>query len=317
MRPLDPAPFVLDVATELDLVGLVLLAPPPFGFRVNELTSSIDRSPDTEPECARLLDGGGGGRGAFERGEVAPGGGGGGAELGEVVPPAAAAAAAPMTACTANDGFEGACDGGGGGGTGDRAGAGGGRGAELGGGGGGAGGSDGAAEDGGGGAGAPGNGGAPEGFRLTGGGGGFLPIGGGAGFIEADEPGRGAVVLLRFAIEGWTGKDGTARPGIAGAAPGGGLGAEKVGGFGAEDRVDSGSDRYEESRFAVATQSIVRLLRIITMIVKFGTYLLYRYPLRQSSSVLACLQQTSHPTEERRSSPGPRGYSDCLGHYCS
>lgn len=317
MRPLDPAPFVLDVATVLDLVGLVLLAPPPFGFKVNELTSSIDRSPDTEPECARLLDGGGGGgRGAFERGEVAPGGGGGGAELGEVVPPAAAAAAAPMTACTANDGFEGACEGGGGGGAGDRAGAGGGRGAELGGGGGGAGGSDGAVEDGGGGAGAPGNGGAPEGLRLTGGGGGFLPIGGGAGFMEADEPGRGATVLFRFAIEGWTGRDGTARPGIAGAAPGGGLGAEKVGGFGAEDRVDSGSDRYEESRFAVIMQSIVSLLRI-NMMAESRTYLLYRCPLRRSSLASACLLQTSHPTEERRSLLAPPAYSDCLGHCCS
>lgn len=80
-------------------------------------------------------------------------------------------------------------------------------------------------------------------MRLTGGGGGFFPIGGGAGFMDADEPGRGAVVLLRFANDGWVGKDGTARPGIAGAAPGGGLGADMVGGLGAEDRFDSGSER--------------------------------------------------------------------------
>lgn len=80
-------------------------------------------------------------------------------------------------------------------------------------------------------------------MRLTGGGGGFFPIGGGAGFMDADEPGRGAVVLLRFANDGCVGKDGTARPGIAGAAPGGGLGADMVGGLGAEDRFDSGSER--------------------------------------------------------------------------
>lgn len=238
IRP--PAP--LEVATELVLVGLGLLAPPPLGLNVNELTSNIERSPDAEFECGRAAAGGGGGKGAFERGDVALGGGGGGAELGEVVPPAAAPAAAQITACTARLGLTMACTGSSGG-AGDRDGAGGGREARLGGGGGGAGGSDGAAKDGGGGAGEPGNGGAVEGLRLTGGGGGFFPIGGGVGFKEAEDAGRGAVVLWRFAKDGFVGSDGTARPGIAGAAPGGGLGAAMVDGFGAEDRVDSGSDR--------------------------------------------------------------------------
>lgn len=237
-RP-PPPPLVF---VELVRVGLGLLAAP-FGVRVKELTSSMERSPETDPEWARALGGGGG---AAERGDDgAPdgGGGGGGAELGECEPPAAAAAAAPITAWTA---MLGAAADGGGGGNGDRAGAGGGRGAEVGGGGGGAGGKDGAAEDGGGGAGAPGNGGAEAGaagFRPLGSGGGFFPIGGGGGFIEPLDPGRGASDLLRFAIDGCAGRAGTARPGMAGAAPGGGRGAEATGGFGADIRDDSGSDR--------------------------------------------------------------------------
>lgn len=99
--------------------------------------------------------------------------------------------------------------------------------------------------------------------------------------MEADEPGRGAVVLFRFASDGWAGKDGTARPGTAGAAPAGGLGADIVGGLGAEDRVDSGSDKYDESRVAVHKR-IVRL-QGIQCDGQMQTYLLYRSRLRQSS----------------------------------
>lgn len=85
---------------------------------------------------------------------------------------------------------------------------------------------------------------AAEGLREPGGGGGFLPTGGGGGFDDAE-----LAVFLRLAIEGWkVGADG--RPGIAGAAPGGGRGAETVGGFGADLDVDSGSERYDESRLA-------------------------------------------------------------------
>ncbi|KUI60405.1 hypothetical protein VP1G_11173 [Cytospora mali] len=207
------------------------------------------------------FDGGGGGElGAGERGEGALGGGGGGAggaDVGELDPDAAAR----MAACTAIFGDTGlGAEGGGGGGC-DLDGGGGSRGADVdGGGGGGAGGKDGAAEDGGGGGGGAGELGTDgaamlwDGFRELGGGGGFFPTGGGGPFTEADECGRGTSlcpVFLRLAIDGWFAKPGiVGRPGIAGAAPGGGLGAEAVGGFGAEDRDDSGSDKYDASRFA-------------------------------------------------------------------
>lgn len=88
-----------------------------------------------------------------------------------------------------------------------------------------------------------------------------MPIGGGGLFIDAEDAGRGAVapsVLRRFATEGtnidvgvelWpSGLPG----GSLGAAAVGGLGAAITGGFGAEPRDDSGSDVYDESRFAVA-----------------------------------------------------------------
>lgn len=92
-----------------------------------------------------------------------------------------------------------------------------------------------------------------DGLRELGSGGGFFPIGGGGPFVEADDIGRGALlvaVFLRFAMEGTDGGAagggvGTARPGTAGAAPGGGLGAP--GGFGAPPLEDSGSERYDES----------------------------------------------------------------------
>lgn len=93
--PPDPPPPPFDLI-ELLRGGLGLL-PPPFGVSVNELTSSMERRPDTEPECERVLEGGGGG-GAAERGDRAPGGGGGGAPVGKLEPPAAAAAAALLTA---------------------------------------------------------------------------------------------------------------------------------------------------------------------------------------------------------------------------
>ena len=96
-------------------------------------------------------------------------------------------------------------------------------------------------------------------LREPGGGGGFFPTGGGGplfGKLGAEDSGLGTVVrarLRRFGWDGWNvgvlglpGSDG--RPGIEGAMPGGGLGAPKRGGWGTD--LDSGSDRYDESRFA-------------------------------------------------------------------
>jgi hypothetical protein len=85
-----------------------------------------------------------------------------------------------------------------------------------------------------------------------------LPIGGGGPFIEAVDIGRSTLtpVFLKFAIEG-TNADVVAElwgpglfPGRLGAAPVGGFGAAIGGGLGAELRDDSGSDVYNESRFA-------------------------------------------------------------------
>jgi hypothetical protein len=163
--------------------------------------------------------------------------------------------------------------GGGGGGGWDLAGAGGGRGADTGGAGGGG---TAGAELGGGGGGAPGIDGAekeggPEGLREPGGGGGFLPIGGGGPLPDRkddDESGlgiSGRAFWRRFATEGW--KDGVLGvvgkagrpPGIGGAAPGGGLGADIDGGLGTGRAEDSGSERYDASRFAVTGVSRMSL----------------------------------------------------------
>ena len=253
-------------------VGLGLFAP--LGAKVNALGSSIEaRSADGTMERAGAALGG---EGAEE------GGGGGGAAVGDAWP------AARIAACMAKladmpfvGGGEGAeAGGGGGGGRLDRLeadGGGGGR-DEAGGGGGGAGGSAGA-ELGGGGAGIPGSGGGWigavfDGLRETGSGGGFLPTGGGGlpllkDIIEAEDTGRGAsppAVLRKFAIDGWKvgppwggGRGG--RSGMAGAPPGGGFGAEKDGIRGAE-LADSGSDRYDESRFATQVDALADILRL-------------------------------------------------------
>jgi len=88
-----------------------------------------------------------------------------------------------------------------------------------------------------------------------------LPIGGGGPFIDAVDEGRGAIftpVFRRFAIEGtnvgvvaeFCGKGLPPGDGAFGAALVGGLGAAMLGGFGAEIE-DSGSEVYEEARFAV------------------------------------------------------------------
>lgn len=92
-----------------------------------------------------------------------------------------------------------------------------------------------------------------EGFREPGGGGGFFPIGGGGPFVDAEDMGLGAsalAVFLRLANDGWK-EDAPGRPGIDGAAAVGGRGADTVGGLGTLLEDTSGSDRYEESRFAI------------------------------------------------------------------
>ena len=85
-----------------------------------------------------------------------------------------------------------------------------------------------------------------------------MPIGGGGPFTEADDTGLSTTspVFLKFAIDG-TKADVVAElcgpglaPGRLGAAPDGGVGAAIVGGFDAEFREDSGSDVYDDSRFA-------------------------------------------------------------------
>lgn len=212
-------------------------------------------------------DGAGGAVNFGGEGGVVGGGGGGGA-AGDVCP----LPKAFLAACMAKEGVEGPFEegkdiGGGGGvdrldGTLDA----------VDGSGGGAGGA-GADDGGGGGGGGGGAGAAVEGLRdATGGGGGFEPAGGGGGArggvtsgedcaerIEKADPGLGTGFgggLRRFETRGfvgWGGEDsadfGTGRrAGNFGAV--GGLGAEVGGGRGAELRDVSGSDIYDESRFA-------------------------------------------------------------------
>jgi hypothetical protein len=187
------------------------------------------------------------------------GGGGGGATAGEACP------VTRIAACMARLGADPFVDDGdvGGGGGWERDGAPiGGRGAADGGGGGAVGGA-GAEEDGG------GSGGielVEDGFRaVTGGGGGFLPIGGGIPrYADADDAGLWFAfkgVLRRFASGGMTAGvleafagAGRGIGGTAGAGAVGGLGIIILGGLGAELRDVSGSDVYNESRFAKAYQ---------------------------------------------------------------
>lgn len=97
--------------------------------------------------------------------------------------------------------------------------------------------------------------GAKEGFLDPGGAGGFFPIGGGGPFSEAVEFGRdiGIRFFRRFATDGIAGAvfAGICGVGREGATPGGSGGAAFVGGLATDGLEVSGSDEYEDSRFAV------------------------------------------------------------------